>query len=183
MPFIQTSFEGLFIFEPVVWKDERGYFYESYSKNTFKAEGIEVDFVQDNHAKSTKGVLRGLHYQTPPHAQSKLVRVTQGEVLDVVVDIREKSPTFGKWFSIVLSEENKKQLFVPRGFAHGYLVLSDTAEFQYKCDNFYSKPNEGGLNFNDPSLNINWGFDIDQLIVSEKDLILPKFGDHIPYKP
>ena len=150
MPFIETEIEDLVIYEPSVWKDDRGYFFEAYNKRTLEAGGIATAFVQDNQAHSTYGVLRGLHYQVGAFAQAKLVRVVEGEVLDVVVDLRPNSATYGKSYSIRLSATNKRQLFVPRGFAHGYLVLSPTAEFFYKCDNFYSKANEGGLLFNDP---------------------------------
>ncbi|MBL4648578.1 MAG: dTDP-4-dehydrorhamnose 3,5-epimerase, partial [Aureispira sp.] len=145
MPFIKTDFPGLIVFEPKVFGDHRGYFYESYNAKSFKEGGIEADFVQDNQARSTYGVLRGLHYQLGEHAQAKLVRVIEGTVLDVVVDLREGSPTYGQSYEIELSAENKRQLFVPRGFAHGYVVLSETAEFFYKCDNFYNKESEGGL--------------------------------------
>ena len=134
--------------------------------------------MQDNQARSTYGVLRGLHYQVAPYTQAKLVRVIQGEVLDVAVDIRKDSPTYGEWYSILLSAENKKQLFVPRGFAHGYVVLSETAEFFYKCDNFYSKENEGAIIYNDSTLNIDWQIDLDKVILSEKDKINPPFGKH-----
>jgi dTDP-4-dehydrorhamnose 3,5-epimerase len=178
MPFFDTPILDLKIFEPKVWQDERGYFFESYNQNTFKAGNIDVDFVQDNQAKSTYGVLRGLHYQIPPFAQAKLVRVLQGEVLDMVVDIREGSPSYGKSYGIVLSEANKKQLFVPRGFAHGYLVLSETAVFYYKCDNFYSKEHEGGIHFNDPQLAIDWGIPEKEFVISAKDQQQPTFGEH-----
>lgn len=181
MPFSQTPIPDLLVFEPNVWPDERGYFFESYNRRTWEAAGLHVDFVQDNQARSTKGVLRGLHYQTGPMAQAKLVRVVEGEVLDVVVDIREDSPTYGQWYGIHLSADNKRQLFVPRGFAHGYLVLSDTAEFVYKCDNFYSKAHEGGLRYDDPGLNIDWEFDLNAVLVSEKDLALPGFGAHVRF--
>ena len=178
MPFIETPIKDLKIFEPQVWGDERGYFYESYNENTFKAAGISVNFVQDNQARSGYGVLRGLHYQLGAYAQAKLVRVIEGEVLDVVVDIREGSETYGQHFSILLSAENKKQLFVPRGFAHGYVVLSETAEFFYKCDNFYSKAHEGGILYNDPNLGIDWKIDLDQATLSEKDKVNSLFGAH-----
>ncbi len=178
MPFIDTPIQGLKIFEPRVWGDDRGYFYESYNENTFIEAGIDAKFVQDNQARSVFGVLRGLHYQVPPFAQAKLVRVIEGEVLDVVVDIREGSPTYGETFSIVLSAENKKQLFVPRGFAHGYVVLSDTAEFFYKCDNFYSKESEGSILYNDPTLKIDWKIDLEKAILSEKDTVNTPFGEH-----
>lgn len=173
MPIFTTPIAGLLVFEPAVFRDERGYFFESYNQKTWLDAGIKAVFVQDNQARSTRGVLRGLHYQTGEMAQAKLVRVVEGEVLDVAVDLREDSPTFGQWYGIRLSAENKRQLFVPRGFAHGYSVLSDTAEFAYKCDNFYSKAHEGGVRFDDPTLGINWGFDLAEAIVSEKDLALP----------
>ena len=173
MPFIPTPIPDLLVFEPQVWADERGYFFEAFNAQTFQAAGIEANFVQDNQARSTFGVLRGLHYQLEPFAQAKLVRVLEGEVLDVVVDIRPQSPAYGQWYSIRLSNENKRQMYVPRGFAHGYVVLSDTAEFAYKCDNYYSKAHEGGIKFDDPNLAIDWEFDLAQVIVSEKDLILP----------
>ena len=178
MPFRETPIPDLLIFEPKVWGDDRGYFYESYNENTFREAGITTNFVQDNQARSAFGVLRGLHYQVEPFEQAKLVRVIEGECLDVVVDIRKNSPTYGKWFSIVLSAENKKQLFVPRGFAHGYVVLSERAEFFYKCDNFYSKDHEGAIIFNDPNLKIDWGIDLDNVILSEKDKTNPFFGKH-----
>ena len=161
------------VFEPAVFSDERGYFFESYNRRTWEQAGIQCDFVQDNQARSTRGVLRGLHYQSGEMAQAKLVRVVEGEVLDVAVDLRPDSATYGQWYGIRLSAENKKQLFVPRGFAHGYLVLSETAEFAYKCDNFYSKAHEGGLRYDDPKVGIDWGFDLSQVIVSEKDKELP----------
>ncbi len=176
--FVETGIPDLKVFEPIVWTDERGYFYEAYNANTFREAGVDAQFVQDNQAKSTYGVLRGLHYQVEPFAQAKLVRVIQGEVLDVAVDIRANSPTYGKWYSIRLSAENKRQLFVPRGFAHGYVVLSETAEFFYKCDNFYSKAHEGGIRWDDPTLNIDWEIDKMDVILSEKDKILPEFGNH-----
>jgi len=174
MNFIPTKLEGCFIIEPKIINDERGYFMESFNENTFqKGTGKAVHFVQDNQSFSTKGVLRGLHYQTGEHAQAKLVRVLQGEVLDVVVDIRPNSSTFGEYVSVLLTGENKTQFFVPRGFAHGFLVLSETATFFYKCDNFYNKESEGGLLYNDKSVNIDWQFPLENLIISEKDMILP----------
>ncbi len=174
MNFIPTKLEGCFIIEPKIINDERGYFMESFNENTFqKGVGQSVHFVQDNQSFSTKGVLRGLHYQTGVHAQAKLVRVLSGEVLDVVVDIRPGSVTYGQYVSVLLSSENQKQFFIPRGFAHGFLVLSETATFFYKCDNFYNKESEGGVIYNDPDINIDWQFPIDQLLKSEKDLILP----------
>ncbi len=178
MPFLETPISGLLIFEPKVWEDDRGYFYESYNESTFHQAGISNKFIQDNQARSTFGVLRGLHYQVGPFEQAKLVRVIKGECLDVVVDIRKKSPTFGKWYSIRLSTENKKQLFIPRGFAHGYVVLSETAEFFYKCDNLYSKEHEGAIIYNDSSLNIDWEIDLNKAILSEKDKANPVFGKH-----
>ena len=176
MPFLKTSFEDLYVFEPNIFKDDRGYFFEAFNSQTFASEtGISRPFVQDNQAFSTKGVLRGLHFQTGEYAQAKLVRVLQGEVLDVVVDLRKNSPTYGKSFSIVLSETNKRQLYVPRGFAHGYLVCSESAEFFYKCDNFYNQKAEGGIRYDDPELNIDWKFPTPQLLLSPKDLQLPFF--------
>lgn len=169
MPFIQTGIQGLIIFEPRVIEDSRGYFFESYNSNLFKENGIDVDFVQDNQSSSSFGVIRGLHYQLPPHAQSKLVRVLSGRILDVVVDIRTGSATFGKVYSIELSAENKKQLFVPKGFAHGFSVLSDRAEVMYKCDEFYNKESERGLMYNDQMLNIDWQIPRGDEIISEKD--------------
>ncbi|MDH7446360.1 dTDP-4-dehydrorhamnose 3,5-epimerase [Aquimarina sp. 2201CG14-23] len=174
MKAIETEIKGCFIIEPNVYGDERGYFYESYNKESFKnIVGEEVNFVQDNQSFSTKGVLRGLHYQVGEYAQAKLVRVIQGVVVDVAVDLRKGSPTFGKHVAVELSEENKKQLFVPRGFAHGFVVLSNTASFCYKCDNYYSKESEGGIIFNDKTLEIDWKLPSDQLIISEKDMMLP----------
>ncbi len=179
MPFHSTPIADLVIFEPKVWHDERGYFFESYNAATFAREGgISAQFVQDNQARSTRGVLRGLHYQVGAAAQAKLVRVTEGSVFDVAVDLRPQSPTYGQWYGLELSAENRLQLFVPRGFAHGYLVLSERAEFFYKCDNIYSKADEGGLHYADPTLKINWQMDLSQAIVSEKDQILPHFGKH-----
>ena len=174
MNFIPTKLEGCFIIEPKIINDERGYFMESFNENTFQnGVGQSVHFVQDNQSFSTKGVLRGLHYQTGVHAQAKLVRVLSGEVLDVVVDIRPGSVTYGQYVSVVLSAENQQQFFIPRGFAHGFLVLSETATFFYKCDNFYNKESEGGLIYNDPIVNIDWQFPTSQLLISEKDMIMP----------
>jgi dTDP-4-dehydrorhamnose 3,5-epimerase len=172
MNFIPTKLAGCFIIEPKIILDERGYFMESFNERTFQnGVGQEVHFVQDNQSYSSKGVLRGLHYQTGEHAQAKLVRVLQGEVLDVAVDIRPNSPTFGHYEAVVLSGDNQRQFFVPRGFAHGFLVLSDTATFFYKCDNFYNKESEGGIIYNDKSINIDWSFSSDKLIISEKDKV------------
>ena len=156
MLFQPTPIPDLLIFEPTILPDDRGYFFESYNRRVWEEAGVRVEFVQDNQSRSTRGVLRGLHYQVGDMAQAKLVRVVHGAVLDVAVDLRENSPAYGQWFSILLSAENKRQLFVPRGFAHGYLVLSETAEFFYKCDNFYSKAHEGGLRYDDPQLGIDW---------------------------
>ena len=178
MPVLETPIPGLFVFEPRVFTDDRGYFFESYNQGTWAEAGVNTVFVQDNQARSTRGVLRGLHYQTGDKAQAKLVRVIEGEVLDVAVDLRPDSPTLGKWYTILLSAENKRQLFVPRGFAHGYIVLSETAEFFYKCDNFYAKTHEGGLRYDDPFLAIDWQFDLSKVLVSEKDKELPFFGQH-----
>jgi dTDP-4-dehydrorhamnose 3,5-epimerase len=174
MNFIPTNALDCYSIEPKVIYDERGYFMESFNEKSFQ-EGVgqNVYFVQDNQSFSTKGVLRGLHYQTGEHAQAKLVRVIDGEVLDIVVDIRPNSQTYGEKVSIVLSAENKKQLFIPRGFAHGFVVLSETATFFYKCDNFYNKESEGGILYNDPEINIDWQFSEHELIVSEKDRVLP----------
>ena len=178
MPFLPTGIPDLQIFEPKVWEDERGYFFEAFNEQIFAEAGVTRPFVQDNQARSTFGVLRGLHYQMPPFAQAKLVRVLEGEVLDVALDLRPDSPTYGQHYSVVLSAKNKKQLYVPRGFAHGYLVLSETAEFFYKCDNFYVKSHEGGIIYNDPQLNIDWNIDPEKIILSDKDRILPAFGSH-----
>ena len=169
----KTFIKDLVIIEPTVLGDERGYFFESYSKIKFDALGFDIDFVQDNQSFSKRGTLRGLHYQNPPFAQTKLVRVLEGEIIDVAVDLRKDSPTYGKAFSILLSAENKKQLLVPQGFAHGFSVVSDTASVMYKCDQFYNKDSEGGIKFDDPSLNIDWGMNLEDAIVSDKDQILP----------
>lgn len=177
MPFEKTIFPGLLVFEPRVFEDSRGYFFESYNENTFQDAGISVKWVQDNQSSSVKGVIRGLHYQLPPHAQTKLVRVLRGKILDVVVDIRKGSPTYGQHFSIVLSAKNKKQLLIPKGFAHGFSVLSKKAEVMYKCDAFYNKESEAGILYNDPALHIDWRVDDTTALVSEKDIILPLFAD------
>lgn len=170
----ETKLQGCFIIEPKVFEDKRGYFLESYNQKTFnKLTGHNVNFVQDNESFSTKGVLRGLHYQTGNHAQAKLVRVIEGKVLDVAVDVRKGSTTFGEHVAVELSAENKKQLFVPRGFAHGFVVLSDTVLFSYKCDNFYNKLSEQGIIYSDKTLAIDWILPKNELIISEKDLILP----------
>ena len=170
-----TSIKDLVVVTPAVFEDERGYFFEAYNKSKFSDAGINIDFVQDNQSFSKKGTLRGLHYQNPPFAQTKLVRVLQGEIMDVAVDLRKDSPTYGQCFGLVLSAENKKQLLVPQGFAHGFSVLSKTAVVSYKCDQYYNKQSEGGIRFDDSGLNIDWGMDLATAIVSEKDLILPNF--------
>jgi dTDP-4-dehydrorhamnose 3,5-epimerase len=177
MPFTETGFPGLIIFDPIVFEDDRGYFYESYNEKIFSQYGIKLQFVQDNQSKSSYGVIRGLHYQMSPYAQSKLVRVLTGRILDVAVDIRKGSPKYGKAFIVELSAENKKQLFVPKGFAHGFAVLSETAEVLYKCDSFYNKESEQGIIYNDPTLNINWQIPPDKSIVSGKDLMNPSFTE------
>ncbi len=177
MPIFKTAIQGLLIFEPVVLTDSRGYFFESYNQNIFTAAGINLHFVQDNQSKSSYGVIRGLHYQLNPHAQTKLVRVISGTILDVAVDIRKGSPAFGKVFSIELSAENHKQLLIPAGFAHGFSVLSETAEVLYKIDGFYNKGSEAGILFNDAELNIDWQIPADKAIVSEKDRGQPSFRD------
>lgn len=172
----QTNLKGCFVIKPNVFKDERGWFFESFNVNTFNREtGIATSFVQDNESKSSKGVLRGLHFQTGDYAQAKLVRVVKGSVLDVCVDIRKDSKTFGKHYSLILDDKEHKQLYIPRGFAHGFLVLEDDTVFSYKCDNYYYKPSESGIVFNDKKLNINWGVSEDQVILSEKDKQLPTF--------
>ena len=176
MKFLHTPLNGCIVMTPAIFSDSRGSFCESYKKGVFdEALGYEVNFVQDNESFSSKGVLRGLHFQKGEYAQAKLVRVIQGAVLDVAVDLREESSTFGQHFSIELSSDNKKQLFIPRGFAHGFVVLSDTAIFSYKCDNYYHKESESGIIYNDPTLNIDWILPSEQLQLSEKDLLLPKF--------
>lgn len=170
----ETKLKGCFILEPNVFEDERGYFMESFNEERFNSSiGDTVNFIQDNQSYSSKGVIRALHYQVGEHAQAKLVRVLSGNVLDVAIDLRKDSPTFGEHVSVELSSENKKQIFIPRGFAHGFVVLSDTAEFFYKCDNYYNKDSEGGIIFNDPSFGIDWKIPHEQLIVSEKDRVLP----------
>jgi len=173
MPFTETGIPDLLVYEPKVFNDNRGYFFESYSARAFEEYGLNLPFVQDNQARSTFGVLRGLHYQLEPYAQTKLIRVLEGRIIDAVVDIRKGSPTYGKSFAIELSAENKLQLLVPKGFAHGYSVISPTAEVMYKCDNFYHKASEGGIIYNDPALKIDWGINLEEALVSEKDLVLP----------
>jgi dTDP-4-dehydrorhamnose 3,5-epimerase len=169
MPFIKTDFPGLLVFTPAIFEDKRGYFFESYNQKIFSHEGIEINFVQDNQASSTFGVIRGLHYQLEPYAQTKLIRVLSGNIFDAVVDIRKNSPTYGKAYTIELSAQNKKQLLVPKGFAHGYSVISETAEVFYKCDAFYHKESEGGIAWNEPTLHIDWRVPAESVRVSEKD--------------
>jgi dTDP-4-dehydrorhamnose 3,5-epimerase len=175
MPFHKTDIPGLLIFEPKIFEDSRGYFFEAYNEQVFHNEGIDLKFVQDNQSKSSYGVIRGLHYQLNPFAQFKLVRTLEGRILDVAVDLRKGSPGFGKHFSIELSAENKKQLLIPPGFAHGFSVLSDTAIVFYKCDALYNKESEAGIFYNDASLNIDWKIPEGKEIVSEKDLQQPLF--------
>lgn len=175
MAVIQTEFPGLYIIEPTIFEDSRGYFFESYNEKTLANEGIHTKFVQDNQAKSTYGVVRGMHYQLNPCAQTKLIRALSGTILDVVLDLRKGSPTYGKHYSIELSAENKKQFYIPQGFAHGYSVLTETAEVLYKCDAFYSKETEAGIQFYDPALNIDWKVPADKQIISDKDKQHPTF--------
>ena len=179
MKFIKTELEGVYILEPKLFGDSRGYFLESFNKKNFEDNISAIDFVQDNESKSKYGVVRGLHFQKPPFDQAKLVRVTRGAVLDVAVDIRKNSKTYGKHIAIELSEENHRQLFIPRGFAHGFSVLTEDVIFQYKCDNFYSPVNEGAILWNDKTLDIDWMIPTDQSIVSEKDLLNPSFDEFI----
>jgi dTDP-4-dehydrorhamnose 3,5-epimerase len=170
----ETPLKDCFLIHDTVYEDERGYFFESFNKERFyKETGLNIEFVQDNQSKSSKGVLRGIHFQTGEAGQAKLVRVLEGEVLDVAVDLRMSSPTFGQAFSVLLSDSSHTQLFVPRGFGHAFIVLSDTATFFYKCDNLYNKAAEGGIIYNDPTLNINWQLPAEELIVSAKDQVLP----------
>lgn len=172
----ETKLKGCYILEPNIFEDCRGYFFESFNQNTFnKLIGQHINFIQENESLSVKGTLRGLHYQKGKHAQAKLVRVVKGTVLDIAVDIRKDSSTFGDHISLELSEENKKQLFIPKGFAHGFIVLSDKAIFSYKCDNFYNKESEGGIIYSDESLNIDWKLNHEEFVISEKDLKLPPF--------
>lgn len=177
MGFSSFHIPGLILVEPRIFEDARGYFFESYNETFFGRNGITARFVQDNQSFSTKGVIRGLHFQREPFAQAKLVRVLEGSILDVVVDIRDGSPTYGQHLSIELSAENKKQLFIPAGFAHGFSVLSETASILYKCDNFYNKESEGGIRYDDPALHIDWQVAAGYANVSEKDLELPTLAD------
>ncbi len=178
MEIIKTDIEGVFLIEPTVFGDSRGYFFESFNAREFAEKtGLEVNFVQDNESKSRYGVLRGLHFQCPPYAQSKLVRVVKGQVLDVAVDLRKSSPTYGKYVIAELTGDNHRQFFMPKGFAHGFAVLSDEAVFQYKCDNFYTPQSEGALMWDDPDINIPWPLDPKDIILSEKDRKHPYFKD------
>jgi dTDP-4-dehydrorhamnose 3,5-epimerase len=177
MKFINCDIQGLVIIEPTVFEDSRGYFFEAYNQFLFEKNGIPAQFVQDNQSKSSYGVIRGLHYQLNPNAQAKLVRVLEGRILDVAVDIRKGSPTYGHHFDIELSAENKKQLYIPEGFAHGFSVLSETAIVLYKCNAFYNKASEGGIRFDDADLKINWQVDPAATVISDKDLGLPSFTE------
>ncbi len=177
MEIIKTKIPDLLIVKPAVFEDKRGYFFESYNKEKFLGQGVDQNFVQDNESKSMKGVLRGLHFQAPPFAQGKLVRVMKGAVLDVAVDIRKNSPTYGQWASIELTESNKMMYWVPPGFAHGFVTLEDNTVFFYKCTNMYNKASEGSIRWNDPDLNIDWG--VADPILSEKDQVSPLFKDFV----
>ncbi len=180
MPFVRTDLPGVLIFEPKVFGDARGYFYESYNENVFRAQGLDARWVQDNQSLSAFGTVRGLHYQVAPYAQAKLVRVLSGRVLDVVVDIRKGSPAYGKWIAVDLSAENKRQLFVPKGFAHGFSVLSSQgAEFFYKCDAFYNPEKEAGFAYDDPALGIDWGVPSRDVRLSDKDKKLPALAQAV----
>lgn len=178
MKIIETEIQGLFIIEPDVYGDSRGYFFESFSKKRFEEQtGINVDFVQDNESRSTYGVVRGLHFQKPPHVQAKLVRVVSGRVLDVAVDMREGSPTYGKHVAVELSGENHRQVYIPKGFAHGFSVLSEEAVFQYKCDDYYAPETEGAVAWDDPDIAIDWRIPADDMILSEKDKKHPRLSE------
>lgn len=177
MKMTRTDIEGLVVIEPRVFGDSRGYFFESFSQRDFEKEVGQVRFVQDNESKSSYGVVRGLHFQKPPYTQSKLVRVVKGRVLDVAVDLRRESKTYGKYFSIELTEDNHLQLFIPKGFAHGFAVLSDEAVFQYKCDEFYAPESEGAIAWDDPDIGVDWQIPEDKVILSEKDKKHPAFKD------
>ncbi len=179
MNIIKTSIEGVVILEPRIFADDRGYFFESFSQKVFDELVRPIRFVQDNESKSKYGVLRGLHFQKGEHAQSKLVRVVKGKVLDVAVDVRRGSPTFGKYVSVELSQENKRQFFIPRGFAHGFAVLSQEAVFQYKCDNYYAPESEGAIAWNDPDIGIDWRVEASDILLSEKDKKHPRLADSL----
>lgn len=173
----ETKINDLYIIEPRVFTDSRGYFFESFNLKYIREKGLNFNFIQDNQSKSQYGVIRGLHYQKSPHAQTKLLRVLEGRIFDIALDMRKISPDFGKWFGIELSDENKKQILIPKGFAHGFSVLSETAVVMYKCDEYYFPESEGGIKFNDKDLNINWGINNGDEMVSEKDAELPNFKD------
>ncbi len=177
MKVIRTEIEGLAIIEPGVFEDSRGYFFESFSERDFSEQVAPVRFVQDNESRSSYGVVRGLHFQKPPHTQAKLVRVVKGRVLDVAVDLRTGSPTYGKYHAVELTEENRRQFFIPKGFAHGFSVLSDTAVFQYKCDEYYAPLSEGSVLWNDPEIGVDWGIPVEDVILSEKDSVSPLLKD------
>ena len=179
MPFYKTDIDGLIVVEPNVFEDSRGYFFEAYNQSVFQENDITCSFLQDNQSKSSYGVIRGLHYQLNPYAQSKLVRVLEGTIYDVAVDIRKGSPTYGRYFGLELSADNKKQLFIPAGFAHGFSVLSQTAIVLYKCDALYNKQSEGGILFDDADLAIDWKIDRTKAVVSEKDMKLPSFKNAV----
>lgn len=177
MDVVRTDIEGLVIIQPRLFEDQRGYFFESFSEREFAHKVAPVSFVQDNESKSSYGVLRGLHFQKPPYEQAKLVRVVKGRVLDVAVDLRTGSPTYGRYEAVELSEDNHRQLFIPRGFAHGFCVLSDEAVFQYKCDNYYAPQSEGAVRWDDPDLDIDWKIPLEDVILSDKDRNHPCFKD------
>lgn len=175
----ETNLQGCLLIRDIIFNDDRGYFFEAFNQQRFNTTtGLNVNFVQDNQSHSVKGVLRGLHFQMGDHAQAKLVRVLRGQVLDVAVDLRKNSPTFGQYYSVILSDTSHTQLFIPRGFGHGFLVLSDVADFFYKCDNYYNKASEGGIIYNDPQININWQLQPDELLISAKDEILPTLNSY-----
>ena len=177
MNFTETGLQGLLIIQPKIFSDSRGYFFESFNQSIFQNEGINFIPVQDNESRSSKGVIRGLHYQLNPHAQAKLIRVVEGKIFDVALDLRRESPTFGKWFGVELDSETRKQLLIPKGFAHGFSVLSNIAVIQYKCDDIYSPSFERGINLKDPLLNIDWKTEDSEIIISEKDLKNPDFRE------
>jgi dTDP-4-dehydrorhamnose 3,5-epimerase len=177
MKIIETPIPGLYIIEPKVFADERGYFFESFSTKKFEENGLVANYVQDNESKSHYGVIRGLHYQKAPYAQTKLIRVVRGTVYDVAVDLREGSPTFGKWHGVIVSASNKRQFYIPKGFAHGFSVLSEYAIFSYKCDEFYNPQAEAGIRFDDPALNIDWMLPAEMQVISGKDKLLPFLAD------
>lgn len=177
MEVTKTNIDGVFVIEPKIFKDQRGYFYESYNKLALQDFGITYNFVQDNQSKSSYGVIRGIHFQKPPHTQTKLLRVVAGKIIDVAVDLRKNSPTYGQHVSVELSDENCKQLLIPEGFAHGFSILSETAIVQYKCTDYYHPETESGILFDDPTLDIDWGIPLDEAVVSEKDLKLTRFSD------